>query len=665
MVKRKTTSEESTRKDDKKRALARGKANAKKWSEGLKRGPGHTEGPPTPTNGERPSATKLREVPKSKTEKREESRKRAQKYAQKLSMVKSGGESDDGDSGSDDMETCATRASQPGDPLPTSPPRTRPAVPRTSNHHAELIARLQPPPPMPETSPSEPSRPSARRHVQSSRIGASPSPSQRPTSSRSYTFLQHGVKGDGADNRGDKGAVAAASALDGGPASTGVPRISITSGPAKRPTFLRHAPENARRPEAMALPVRPAAAAVVETTDAGVDDASPPENYPRQGRAGIWAFSCAAVVLAPILSCCLLWGVRSGVVLAWPRVQLAAEGTLGALAGLTAKSSVGDKCFILPSEQEQVATICKAGTEPTECPEHANCVEGAIRGCNSPFTVAKDRMGCVLAPEAQEEATAVVQALRMRTIEQLCKGSGVIMPKTCSTRSFMTLAEAATVQNRGPLSLLASMPPGNIAGLIELEGEPAREDVGGSGMERVAQLSESAHDAVMLTPSWRCRARLAAGRWLLAYWLYCLGFYALILAIVCWDLRRLKNYRKRVQVCAMRDECYQALFDANASPLQVSHIQEHVGDRRRASEGGSRAATQRKVRELWPLVEKEVAHDTRILRNFKNIRGQHNVACWCWTGPRYSGFGSVGALDPGPAPCLWLLRWLRSPTAAP
>lgn len=86
---------------------------------------------------------------------------------------------------------------------------------------------------------------------------------------------------------------------------------------------------------------------------------------------------------------------------------------------------------------------------------------------------------------------------------------------------------------RGPLSFLAGMPSGTVAGLIDLEGEAASHFGGGkgddgvegmsnsnkgSGLERIARLSEGAYNAVMLTPSWRCRVRLAAGNWLMAYW---------------------------------------------------------------------------------------------------------------------------------------------------
>lgn len=74
-------------------------------------------------------------------------------------------------------------------------------------------------------------------------------------------------------------------------------------------------------------------------------------------------------------------------------------------------------------------------------------------------------------------------------------------------------------QCRGPLSFLAGMQPGNVAGLIELDGKAASEFGGGEGgSERIARLSKRMYDEVMLTPGWRCKARLAAGSWLLAYW---------------------------------------------------------------------------------------------------------------------------------------------------
>lgn len=63
------------------------------------------------------------------------------------------------------------------------------------------------------------------------------------------------------------------------------------------------------------------------------------------------------------------------------------------------------------------------------------------------------------------------------------------------------------------------MQPGNVAGLIELDGNAAPEFGGVErGSERVARLSKKMYDEVMLTPGWQCKARLAAGSWVLAYW---------------------------------------------------------------------------------------------------------------------------------------------------
>lgn len=64
------------------------------------------------------------------------------------------------------------------------------------------------------------------------------------------------------------------------------------------------------------------------------------------------------------------------------------------------------------SEREQVSTICKEGTEPTECPEHAVCGAGRILACSFPFTLAKNRAGCVLGAAAEEEVNTVAKALR-------------------------------------------------------------------------------------------------------------------------------------------------------------------------------------------------------------------------------------------------------------
>lgn len=69
------------------------------------------------------------------------------------------------------------------------------------------------------------------------------------------------------------------------------------------------------------------------------------------------------------------------------------------------------------------------------------------------------------------------------------------------------------------------MPAGNVAGLIDLEGEPAEAFGGGedgtggrvgSGSERVARLSDGVAGSVALP--WGCKARVAAGNVVLAHW---------------------------------------------------------------------------------------------------------------------------------------------------
>lgn len=41
-------------------------------------------------------------------------------------------------------------------------------------------------------------------------------------------------------------------------------------------------------------------------------------------------------------------------------------------------------------------------------------------------------------------------------------------------------------------------------------------------------------------------------------------------------------------------------------------------------------------------VEREVEHDTRIRRSYRNMRGQHNVDCWQWVGPGSATLGTIG-----------------------
>lgn len=64
-------------------------------------------------------------------------------------------------------------------------------------------------------------------------------------------------------------------------------------------------------------------------------------------------------------------------------------------------------------------------------------------------------------------------------------------------------------QCRGPLTLLAAMPSGNVAGIIDLE---VMED----GYGRMARLSEATLRKIKLP--WKCWARLLIGNLLLTHW---------------------------------------------------------------------------------------------------------------------------------------------------
>lgn len=68
-------------------------------------------------------------------------------------------------------------------------------------------------------------------------------------------------------------------------------------------------------------------------------------------------------------------------------------------------------------------------------------------------------------------------------------------------------------QCREPLTLLAAMPPGNVAGVIDLE---VTEDGRPGGYGRMARLSEAAARKIKLP--WKCWARLLVGNLLLTHW---------------------------------------------------------------------------------------------------------------------------------------------------
>ncbi|CAM9482961.1 unnamed protein product [Ectocarpus sp. 12 AP-2014] len=135
--------------------------------------------------------------------------------------------------------------------------------------------------------------------------------------------------------------------------------------------------------------------------------------------------------------------------------------------------------------------------------------------------------------------------------------------------------------------------------------------------------------------------------------------YCLVVGAVCLDLRRRNSYYRHVQVCTIRDVCYQTLLDhasKDSSAMQVSHIQSSVTDWTRQRVAKNRATIQRLIADLWPLVEREVEHDERIRRCYKSLAGKRNVACWKWVGPTGTSFETIGALNPGRAPRLLLLR---------
>ncbi|CAM9854731.1 unnamed protein product [Ectocarpus sp. 12 AP-2014] len=680
--------------------MAERKASALEYKKSLKRKPAGAAGSTSPTSSKKPR-TPAKPAKTNKAEARKSSRKNAAVWAKvRLNKKRTSGEEtsseDEHDNGSDAMETSDLNDDTPG-PSVRNPPAKRPAPSRNGRTPRPAL-----PPPMSETisetkAPPSTSWPgsgsgSGKRSAQPMSNGSPPAPppgtptttkrttgrrleGKMHTPSRKNSFLRHANGTEGTDSSTAASASNGPSLISenlGGPNARGQARRGPsfldrecagwdtvgTAGAEGRTPDMKgtRGQKDKSKSKVDSLP-QPAPAA------AAADDGDGDDARPRRGKSLEWAFKCAVMmVLAPVMVLLLV----SGLLVAWPHVQVAAGGAWGAFRGLTAKTPPVEKCFLQPGEQEDV--VCKGGTEAADCPDHATCGAGRILHCNLPYTLRKDRAACVLVAEAEKEAKAVVEALRTLTAEELCKGKGLIMPKASSRGSFITLTDAAAAQNRGSLSLLAGMPQGNVVGLIELEGEPAQvfgggqdgaEDCAGSGMERVARLSESAHDAVMGTLGWRCKARLAAGSWFMTYWQYCLAMYCLVVGAVCLDLRRRNSYYRHVQVCTIRDVCYQTLLDhasKDSSAMQVSHIQSSVTDWTRQRVAKNRATIQRLIADLWPLVEREVEHDERIRRCYKSLAGKRNVACWKWVGPTGTSFETIGALNPGRAPRLLLLR---------
>ncbi|CAM9483033.1 unnamed protein product, partial [Ectocarpus sp. 12 AP-2014] len=540
-------------------SMAERKASALEYKKSLKRKPAGAAGSTSPTSSKKPR-TPAKPAKTNKAEARKSSRKNAAVWAKvRLNKKRTSGEEtsseDEHDNGSDAMETSDLNDDTPG-PSVRNPPAKRPAPSRNGRTPRPAL-----PPPMSETisetkAPPSTSWPgsgsgSGKRSAQPMSNGSPPAPppgtptttkrttgrrleGKMHTPSRKNSFLRHANGTEGTDSSTAASASNGPSLISenlGGPNARGQARRGPsfldrecagwdtvgTAGAEGRTPDMKgtRGQKDKSKSKVDSLP-QPAPAA------AAADDGDGDDARPRRGKSLEWAFKCAVMmVLAPVMVLLLV----SGLLVAWPHVQVAAGGAWGAFRGLTAKTPPVEKCFLQPGEQEDV--VCKGGTEAADCPDHATCGAGRILHCNLPYTLRKDRAACVLVAEAEKEAKAVVEALRTLTAEELCKGKGLIMPKASSRGSFITLTDAAAAQNRGSLSLLAGMPQGNVVGLIELEGEPAQvfgggqdgaEDCAGSGMERVARLSESAHDAVMGTLGWRCKARLAAGSWFMTYW---------------------------------------------------------------------------------------------------------------------------------------------------
>lgn len=57
------------------------------------------------------------------------------------------------------------------------------------------------------------------------------------------------------------------------------------------------------------------------------------------------------------------------------------------------------------------ASVCKAGSEPRECPAPATCGLGRILSCEFPYDIAVHGDGCTLTAAAVEEAGIVIKAL--------------------------------------------------------------------------------------------------------------------------------------------------------------------------------------------------------------------------------------------------------------
>ncbi|CAM9161940.1 unnamed protein product [Choristocarpus tenellus] len=306
---------------------------------------------------------------------------------------------------------------------------------------------------------------------------------------------------------------------------------------------------------------------------------------------------------------------------------------------------------------------CKEGMDVAPCPPAAVCSSGSILSCDVPFDLSPRGDDCIMSLELRQELSVVVDFLREKTVVDQC-GGGLFAP--IADKSEVTLAE---VEEAGTMrfSLLPSLMSGGVlsdtlelAPLKEEGGDDGAEldpDAGVGGGEVRVRLSDAEAKDVDLP--FVCKVRLWMMLSVQAHWKVLMGLFIMLVLVLWMDFRRLSYYNLHKKVCTTRDLAYKALLDhaaSSESPMQVPHIQDFVLDQQRGR-GASSASQKRYMKQaLWPLVDEEVASDSRIRRSYKNIRGQNNIMCWEWLGPKTTTFDSIGALDPGPPPRLLLLR---------
>lgn len=228
-----------------------------------------------------------------------DSRKKAKEWAQRLPIGKCGSELDDRSSDGDGAESDDAEFSRTtgltSAPTPTGA-RPRPAA-RQPNNHASSgsgipLSPLERAPPMPQMRPVTSRLPPEGRLAQPSLDAGPPGPSPDPSASSTSTpsrtsFLQRALGGENKNKRSTTSI--ATSTLNIQHRNMGVPsaKMSVTPGPNGRRSFLRREIDTA---DALLSSSRDAGKHSPPDTSADPvadDDASPPDQGPRQSRA-VW-----------------------------------------------------------------------------------------------------------------------------------------------------------------------------------------------------------------------------------------------------------------------------------------------------------------------------------------------------------------------------------------